>query len=444
MAKVRFVVKGSQEIVQLIIRVSISRQNDFQKGSKIFIPKKYWNFEEKRLYDKKDKSSFKNDADFITTINNSNRLLSSIENFVFNNLSNPEFITSSSIEDEILKFHGLPTSHETLIKEKEIERKKEVENNNKLLLYIQNYNNIRANDYSIENSTKQKYKYLESVISNYQNYINREINIIECNKEFFLNLETFLFDYKMLMKSTIRRILKNLKTIIYDARNNGLDVNPSINFPIQRIKEGDVVYLNFKELDQIRDFTTDDKILTLTRDWLLIGCYTGQRISDFMRFTTDCIRKYLDNNGNEYSIIEITQVKTKKRVAIPIHPIVNEIIIKYNGFPPLFSPKTSSNATIFNQHLKILLEQIGINRLVFAKEFDENDKRNYMKMIPLYKAASSHICRRSFASNYYAHPNFPTPLLMSITGHQYENTFLQYIGKNDISNALQVAKIFND
>ena len=81
MAKVRFVVKGSQEIVQLIIRVSISRQNDFQKGSKIFIPKKYWNFEEKRLYDKKDKSSFKNDADFITTINNSNRLLSSIENF---------------------------------------------------------------------------------------------------------------------------------------------------------------------------------------------------------------------------------------------------------------------------------------------------------------------------------------------------------------------------
>ena len=37
MAKVRFVVKSNKDIVQLILRVLVSREQDFQKGTKIFI-----------------------------------------------------------------------------------------------------------------------------------------------------------------------------------------------------------------------------------------------------------------------------------------------------------------------------------------------------------------------------------------------------------------------
>ncbi|MGV0920886.1 hypothetical protein ACTS94_11020 [Empedobacter falsenii] len=444
MAKVRFVVKGNKDIVQLIVRISISRNNDFQKASKIFIPIEYWNKEEKKLYTRKDKIPFKNDADFIKTINQCNTLLNSIENIVVENMSNTDTITPSLIEDGILHFHGLPTSTEIIEKECEIQKKKEEIDRNRLLPYITNYNILRHNDTSILNSTKQKYKYLEKVIDQYQLAINKDINIIECNKEFFQNFESFLFNYKRLMKSTSRRVIKNLKTILYDARNNGHETNPQIHFTIKRNKEGDVIFLNFNELDKLNGLELGDKTLDNTRDWLLIGCFTGQRISDFMRFNKNCIRNYMDNNGIEYELIEITQIKTKKRVAIPVHPIIKNIIEKHNGFPPLFSENESSNSTIFNVNLKKLLNIAEINRMVYAKEFDNEDKRNYIKLIPLYRAASSHICRRSFASNYYGHPNFPTSLLIAITGHQYESTFLEYIGKNDIYKALQVAKIFNN
>jgi hypothetical protein len=42
--------------------------------------------------------------------------------------------------------------------------------------------------------------------------------------------------------------------------------------------------------------------------------------------------------------------------------------------------------------------------------------------------------RRSFASNYYG--KIETPLLMNITGHSKERTFLTYIGKHQNKDAL--------
>jgi len=46
---------------------------------------------------------------------------------------------------------------------------------------------------------------------------------------------------------------------------------------------------------------------------------------------------------------------------------------------------------------------------------------------------STHICRRSFATNHYG--KLPTPVLMAITGHQTEKMFLKYIGKSAKDNA---------
>ncbi len=443
MAKVRFIVKGSKDIVQLIVRVSVTRQNDFQKASRIFIPIEYWNKNEKRLYTREDKTSLKNDADFIRTVNKCKNLLNSIENIIFNYLHNTDIISPNFIEDEILRFHSLPTSIEQ--KEKEVIEKDKAEeiNSNKLLNYIVRYNKFRSNDYSIKNSTKQKYIYAEKIINEFELFYKREILLNECDKEFFATFDTFLFNEKKLMKSTIIRVIKNLKTILFDAQNNGYKINPQFSLPKKNSKEGDVIYLTLEELNLIKSYKTNDKLLDITKDWLIVGCFTGQRVSDFMKFNKNCIRKYKDKNENEFELIEITQIKTKKRVTIPLHPVVKNIINKYNDFPPVFSKNSGSNSTIFNVNLKKLLNNAEINRMVYAKEYDVDDKRNYVKLIPLYKAASSHICRRSFASNYYGHPNFPTSLLISITGHQFESTFLEYIGKNDISKALEIAKIFN-
>jgi hypothetical protein len=62
---------------------------------------------------------------------------------------------------------------------------------------------------------------------------------------------------------------------------------------------------------------------------------------------------------------------------------------------------------------------------------------------PKWKLISSHTCRRSFASNFYAEENYPTPILMNITAHSTEKQFLEYIGKESIDYSLQLAKLWH-
>ena len=53
---------------------------------------------------------------------------------------------------------------------------------------------------------------------------------------------------------------------------------------------------------------------------------------------------------------------------------------------------------------------------------------------------ASHVCRRSFASNLYG--VLPTPLIMSITSHSSEKMLLNYIGKDSLDFAQQIADFY--
>jgi hypothetical protein len=44
-----------------------------------------------------------------------------------------------------------------------------------------------------------------------------------------------------------------------------------------------------------------------------------------------------------------------------------------------------------------------------------------------WELVSSHIGRRSFATNHFG--KIPTPIIMAATGHKSESSFLKYIGK---------------
>ena len=59
-----------------------------------------------------------------------------------------------------------------------------------------------------------------------------------------------------------------------------------------------------------------------------------------------------------------------------------------------------------------------------------NSKTNRKEIVnlPKYEMLSSHDLRRSFATNYF--DIVPTSILMNLTGHTKESTFLEYIGKS--------------
>ncbi len=171
------------------------------------------------------------------------------------------------------------------------------------------------------------------------------------------------------------------------------------------------VYLNEKELSAIAalDLSMTAR-LDKARDLFLIGCWTGQRISDYNNIKPHHIK------GEN---IELFQAKTGTRVVIPIHPTVKGILAKYGGGTP---PKISDQK--LNEYIKEVCEMAGI-----VEDTEKQTTRGGTKdpkVLKKWALVSSHSARRSFASN-MVRRGIPMQTIMKITGHTKESTFLKYV-----------------
>lgn len=229
-------------------------------------------------------------------------------------------------------------------------------------------------------------------------------------------------------QSTTARTIKYLITICRDARKRGLQTHPDIDNMKEKATKTKHIYLTFEELDKIQAVELPD-YLDNARDWLIISCYTGQRVSDFMRFKMDFIKTEQDKQ-----LIEFTQVKTKKVMTIPVHKKVQEILNKRGEFPRVISDQR------YNDYIKEVCQKAGITQKVQGTKKDPKTNRNKSGIYEKWELVSSHIGRRSFASNFFG--QIPTSLLMFVTGHTTETQFYAYIGKTERTQAIQLAQYF--
>ena len=235
--------------------------------------------------------------------------------------------------------------------------------------------------------------------------------------------------------STLSKYFSTIKTMCnYAYAHHDIKLSHKFNLIKLKSKKSPIIYLNLDELRTISRI--DEKILgdklTNIRDWLLISCFTGQRISDFMNFSIDNIR---EQEG--FKVMDIFQQKGQKTVTIPMLDQVLDVMKRYEkGFPRQFSDQK------FNVHLKQVAEIAGIDEITYGgivKSLVEG-KRKILGKYPKYELITSHIGRRSFATNFYG--KISTPWLMNITGHVKEATFLTYIGKTSRDTALEAAREF--
>jgi integrase len=148
----------------------------------------------------------------------------------------------------------------------------------------------------------------------------------------------------------------------------------------------------------------------------------GQRVSDLLKLSPDNLRK-----ASSGLYIDILQQKTKKAVTVGVaDPLVIKLL--KNEFPRKISQ------VMFNKQIKALCRMAGIKELVSGFKNNPKTRRKEIVNAPKYEFVTSHIMRRSFASNYYW--KIETPLFMNITGHSKESTFLTYIGTRQNKDAL--------
>jgi integrase len=225
--------------------------------------------------------------------------------------------------------------------------------------------------------------------------------------------------------------IANIRTICLDAYKNDIETSTQIKI-IKGISESkepeDVIILSEDEQETIKNTPLIREALINARKWLLLGCLIGQRAGDMLNITAKNIK---DLNG--IKIIELKQQKTGKLVAIPLLP--EAIAIIESGLPYKIS------LVHFNEYIKDVCELAGLDTPTKGRKKVKQGQPSVKDLYPKYKVISSHVCRRSFASNFYG--RIPTPVLMNITAHGTERMFLNYIGKTTYDNAYQMLEYFS-
>ena len=292
----------------------------------------------------------------------------------------------------------------------------------------------------ISDGTIKKYATIVRKLNNFQSFKKLDIRLNQFNIEMIEEFQKFLESEEGLTKNTVGRYTRFVKTILFDAEKRGFEISNQVkNFEGFKIDVPKVV-LSIDELEILKALNLKEEVLDIARDWLIIGCYTGQRVSDLLRMEKSMIKKI-----SGYEFIVLSQKKTKKTVQIPIHNEVREILNKRDGdFPKKFTENIESSATIFNRKIKEICKQAKFNYLVEAYHTNEVNGNYEKGKYEKWKLISSHVCRRSFATNFYAEEKYPTPLLMNITGHSTESMFLEYIAKEPIDFSLMLAKIWGN
>lgn len=249
-------------------------------------------------------------------------------------------------------------------------------------------------------------------LSEYAKIKGKEPDFEDIDLDFYEDFMKYLQSLKK-ATNTIGKKIQTLKIFLNEATDKG--INQNTKFRSSRFfsvsEESDSIYLNEKELDQLHDLDlSKDTRLEKVRDSFLILCRTGVRYSDLEKINIENIQG---------SMIFLKQHKTSGKVVIPLHPWVNDILGKYDGYPPEII-----SVQKFNDYLKEVAGKAKLKAVIY-KTITRGGVTKTEKLMK-QDLISSHAGRRSFATNLFK-AGFPSRSIMAITGHKTETAFLKYI-----------------
>lgn len=416
MATVKFILQGKSSNTSIYLRLSLGRNQTFKRKTGLSINPIDWSKD--RGLPKQNKADNKN----LTS------KLRSLETNILNKLNESssigEVITANWLQFQIdlyferitenLKSDLLTDAIQSIIDEAPTRK------------------NARGG-IGLSLSRINSYKSLKKMIAEYQG--NEVLKVKDVNKGFAKDFLKHLLNTKGYQKSYALKKIADLKTVCNDAEIYGIETDPQYK-KIDSTKpiNDNILYLTPDELDKIANANLLNEAHQNARKWLLLGCNLGQRGGDLLKLNET---NFVNRNGLE--VIELKQQKTGKNVTIPVLETTKEII--KTGLPYKISIQK------FNEHIKKVCEIAEINEmmqggLITTTEKNKGNikKRKIEGVYPKWQLMSSHVCRRSFATNLYG--ILPTPLIMQITAHSSEKMLLNYIGKDSLDYAQQIADFY--
>lgn len=281
---------------------------------------------------------------------------------------------------------------------------------------------------NVSPGTVKSYKGFQSQFKAYQDTRLRVVDFKDLTLEFYNDFRLFLTD-KEYSPNTIARMVKICKTICYAAEQLKLMDAGNVRTGFDVIyKDVDNVYLTEERIQELYEYDLSNRpAWEKVKDVFVVGCLTGQRVSDYKRINSKMIVTLTD--GNRY--IKIKQEKTGNIVYIPLDYRVEAILNKYGGtLPKVYDQK-------INDHNKEIGEALGWTEIV---ELDEQrGAMEYTAKKRFCDLLKTHTCRRSLATNMQK-AGASLSSIMAITGHSSEQQLKTYLKLDESEKSMLAAK----
>ena len=310
--------------------------------------------------------------------------------------------------------------------------------------------------------TLKNYKGFLAQMEEYQKARKKVIDWDDLDLDFYRDYKQFFIE-KSYSPNTIARHIKNMKTMLYAAKDLHLTTRDdfmskqwsadredveNIYIPEPRLKEmyhfdmSDYKAMKARAEKYAKDKEEQDKLvhalqrdiyrkkLTEARDIFVMGCLTGQRVSDYKRITADMI----ETIQGDRKFVHLVQVKTEKEVYVPYNDMIKEILKKYDGHLP----------KVHDQHLNDRIKVVGL-LLGWTEPAGLTERRGvltYASKKRFCDALVTHTARRTFATNAYK-AGVPLSAIMAVTGHASEDMLRRYLKLNTKERALLAAAEFD-
>lgn len=266
------------------------------------------------------------------------------------------------------------------------------------------------------------------VIRNKLEKINSKLVVADIN-DMFRNKFTDWCTKNRYAPTTIVKELKIIKTFIKFAKSKKhktSDDVPSWTFYVESKNYKDPI-LSFKEIQKIRLLNLELDYLDNARDWLIIGCYMGLRVSDLLNLKKSDI--------TEDHFISLVQKKTNDPVTAILLDPVKEILNKRDGeFPRKISDQR------FNDYIKEVCKIAELDEKIFGGKMV--DKRKVFDYYEKWELVTSHICRRSYVTNFRSF--LGDEGIMVNTGHKTSTMVEHYDQNTMLERARKIRLSFAD
>jgi integrase len=247
-------------------------------------------------------------------------------------------------------------------------------------------------------------KIYNTLLKNHLPEYKNEIEISKVNAEWIKDFEVFLSS-RMQPVSAEKYIIA-FNTFLRWCAGKGIDVSPVKTPKHEGGKE--LIFLTEEELKKLHTLKLPAS-LNASREMFLFSCYTGLRYSDVHDF---------DLSQVHGDFIQVTQIKTKTRVTIPLNKWAKDILERNNNvLPKVENP-------IANKELKLIGELLGLN--YEEKKIRYEGKIRIVELKPKWQLLTFH-CGRATYIMYQLMKGVSPQAVMQTSGHSDWRSFQRYV-----------------